>query len=147
MKIILTEEQFKRVILKKENLTEGVMWDRLRDKLYDLTIMVRGIGYNVRKLPNLYRLKKSGDEEGYKKEMDNLKSFVQNQLEEHPRYERRGMLKKVMRKLKKLDDLTYEEFDKDPSNFNKHQQNMLMKGMKVTDSGIERDLDRYKLDK
>jgi hypothetical protein len=79
--------------------------------------------------------------------MDNLKSFVQNQLEEHPRYERRGMLKKVMRALKKLDDLTYEEFDKDPSNFNKRQQNMLMKGMKVTDSGIERDLDRYKLDK
>jgi len=147
MKIILTETQFKRVILKKENLTEGVMWDRLRDKLYDLTIMVRSIGYNFRKLPNLYRLKKSGDEEGFKKEIDNLKSFVQNLLEKHPKYERRGMLKKVMRKLKELDDLTYEEFGKDPSKFNKNQQDMLMSKMKVTDYGIERDLDIYKLDK
>lgn len=147
MKIILTETQFKRVILKKENLTEGVMWDRLRDKLYDLTIMVRSIGYNFRKLPNLYRLKKSGDEEGFKKEIDNLKSFVQNLLDKHPRYENKGMLKKVMRKLKELDDLTYKEFDKDPSKFNKHQQDMLMSKMKVTDYGIERDLDIYKLDK
>ncbi len=146
-KIILTETQFKRVILKKEYLTEGVMWDRLRDKLYDLTIMVRSIGYNFRKLPNLYRLKKSGDEEGFKKEIDNLKSFVQNLLEKHPKYERRSLLKKVMRKLKELDDLTYEEFGKDPSKFNKNQQDMLMSKMKVTDYGIERDLDIYKLDK
>ena len=94
MKIILTETQFKRVILKKENLTEGVMWDRLRDKLYDLTIMVRSIGYNFRKLPNLYRLKKSGDEEGYKKEIDNLKSFVQNLLEKHPKIRKKGYVKK-----------------------------------------------------
>ena len=147
MKIILTETQFKRVILKKENLTEGVMWDRLRDKLYDLTIMVRSIGYNFRILPNLYRLKKSGDEEGFKKEIDNLKSFVQNLLDKHPRYERRSLLKKVMRKIKELDDLTYEEFGKDPSKFNKNQQDMLMSKMKVTDYGIERDLDIYKLDK
>lgn len=129
-----------------KNLTEGVMWDRLRDKLYDLAIMAKGIGYSVRKMPNLYKLKKSGDEEGYKKEMDNLKSFVQNKLEEHPRYEKRGMLKKVMRELKKLDDLAYEEFDKDPSKFNKHQQDMLLSKMKVTDSGLGRDLDMYKLE-
>ena len=57
------------------------------------------------------------------------------------------MLKKVMRKLKELDDLTYEEFGKDPSKFNKNQQDMLMSKMKVTDYGIERDLDIYKLDK
>ena len=130
----------------KKNLTEGVMWDKLRDKLHDLAIMAKSIGYSVRKIPNLYRLKKSGDEEGYKKEMNNLKSFVQNQLDEHPRYEKRGMLKKVMRELKKLDDLVYGEFDKDPSKFNKHQQDILLSKMKVTDSGIERDLGRYKLE-
>lgn len=130
----------------KKNLTEGVMWDKLRDKLHDLAIMAKSIGYSVRKIPNLYKLKKSGDEEGYKKEMNNLKSFVQNQLDEHPKYEKRGMLKKVMRELKKLDDLTYGEFDKDPSKFNKHQQDMLLSKMKVTDSGIERDLDMYKLE-
>jgi len=130
----------------KKNLTEGVMWDKLRDKLHDLAIMAKSIGYSVRKIPNLYKLKKSGDEEGYKKEMNNLKSFVQNQLDEHPRYEKRGMLKKVMRELKKLDDLVYGEFDKDPSKFNKHQQDILLSKMKVTDSGIERDLGRYKLE-
>ena len=78
--------------------------------------------------------------------MNNLKSFVQNQLDEHPRYEKRGMLKKVMRELKKLDDLVYGEFDKDPSKFNKHQQDILLSKMKVTDSGIERDLGTYKLE-
>ena len=130
----------------KKNLTEGVMWDKLRDKLHDLAIMAKSIGYSVRKIPNLYKLKKSGDEEGYKKEMNNLKSFVQNQLDEHPKYEKRGMLKKVMRELKKLDDLVYGEFDKDPSKFNKHQQDILLSKMKVTDSGIERDLDMYKLE-
>lgn len=130
----------------KKNLTEGVMWDKLRDKLHDLAIMAKSIGYSVRKIPNLYKLKKSGDEEGYKKEMNNLKSFVQNQLDEHPRYEKRGMLKKVMRELKKLDDLVYGEFDKDPSKFNKHQQDILLSKMKVTDSGIERDLGTYKLE-
>jgi hypothetical protein len=130
----------------KKNLTEGVMWDKLRDKLHDLAIMAKSIGYSVRKIANLYKLKKSGDEEGYKKEMNNLKSFVQNQLDEHPRYEKRGMLKKVMRELKKLDDLVYGEFDKDPSKFNKHQQDILLSKMKVTDSGIERDLGRYKLE-
>lgn len=130
----------------KKNLTEGVMWDKLRDKLHDLAIMAKSIGYSVRKIPNLYKLKKSGDEEGYKKEMNNLKSFVQNQLDEHPRYEKRGMLKKVMRELKKLDDLVYGEFDKDPSKFNKNQQDILLSKMKVTDSGIERDLDMYKLE-
>ena len=130
----------------KKNLTEGVMWDKLRDKLHDLAIMAKSIGYSVRKIANLYKLKKSGDEEGYKKEMNNLKSFVQNQLDEHPRYEKRGMLKKVMRELKKLDDLVYGEFDKDPSKFNKHQQDILLSKMKVTDSGIERDLGTYKLE-
>ena len=129
----------------KKKLKEGVMWDKLRDKLHDLAIMAKSIGYSVRKIPNLYKLKKSGDEEGYKKEMNNLKSFVQNQLDKHPKYEKRGMLKKVMRELKKLDDLVYGEFDKDPSKFNKHQQDILLSKMKVTDSGIERDLDMYKL--
>ena len=147
MKIILTETQFKRVILKKENLTEGVMWDRLRDKLYDLAINLKSVGYGFGKLPNIYRLKKSGDEEGYKKELYKIESFIQNQIDKHPRYERRSLLKKVMRKLKELDDLTYEEFGKDPSKFNKNQQDMLMSKMKVTDYGLERDLDIYKLDK
>ncbi len=36
----------------KKNLTEGVMWDKLRDKLYDLAIMAKSIGYSVRKIPN-----------------------------------------------------------------------------------------------
>lgn len=130
---------------KGNYITEGVMWDRFRDKLHNLAINLKSVGYGFGKLPNIYRLKKSGDEEGYKKELYKIESFIQNQIDKHPRYERRGMLKKVMRDLKKLDDLSYEEFDKDPSKFNKHQQDMLMKYMKVTDSGIERDLDKYKL--
>ena len=132
---------------KKKVLTEAALWDKIRDKWYELTTIAKGMGYALKNLPSLYSLKKKGNQEGYDKLLADIHAYAEKLIKEHPRHELRSSLQNIMYDLEKLDDLTYKEFDRDPSKFSPQQQDILMKGMKVTDKGVERDRDIYNLKK
>ena len=132
---------------KKKVLTEAVLWDKIRDKWFELTSIAKSMGYTLGKVPTLYSLKKKGDEEGYDKLIGDIHNYAERLFKKHPNHELKSKLQGVMYDLEKLDDLTYKEFDKDPSKFSPQQQDILMKGMKVTDQGVERDRDIYNLKK
>lgn len=132
---------------KRKVLTEAALWDKIRDKWFELTYMAKSMGYTLSKIPDLYSLKKKGDEEGYDKLIIDIQNYAKALLKNHPNHQFKSELQKVMYDLEKLDDLTYNEFEKDPSKFSPHQQDILLGGMKLTDKGVERDRDRYRIKK
>jgi hypothetical protein len=132
---------------KRKVLTEAALWDKIRDKWFELTYMAKSMGYTLSKIPDLYSLKKKGDEEGYDKLIIDIQNYAKALLEKHPNHQFKSELQKLMYDLEKLDDLTYNEFEKDPSKFSPHQQDILLGGMKLTDKGVERDRDHYRIKK
>jgi hypothetical protein len=130
---------------KKKILNENEIWDKIRDKWFDLTFIVKSMGYGLSKFPTLYSLKKKGDKEGYDKVIEDVYTYAEKLYKKHPNHDLKNKLQELMKDLEKLDDMTYQEFHKDPSKFSTHQQDILLKGMKVTDTGIERDLSMYRV--
>jgi hypothetical protein len=136
---------------KKNVLTEGEKWDKFRDLMYDYYLMTKNLvklGYEIPPFViKAYRLRKNPEKlkefaELWKKDMT---IYMEDLVKTHPEYYFKSKLNGLLQRLKELDDITYSEFEKNPKKFSSHQQDILLGGMKVTDSGIERDLDRYKL--
>jgi hypothetical protein len=136
---------------KKKVLTEGEKWDKFRDLMYDYYLMTKNLvklGYEIPPFViKAYRLRKNPEKlkefaELWKKDMT---IYMEDLVKTHPEYYFKSKLNGLLQRLKELDDITYSEFEKNPKKFSSHQQDILLGGMKVTDSGIERDLDRYKL--
>jgi hypothetical protein len=136
--------------IKSINIDESVkddilnIYDKLRDKLYTLYIVGKSLikfGYNF---PSLYRdfKKYKGDKDAlllviakYKAEME---SYMDDLYKKHPNYEMKRMLDGLTEELRKLEDITLDNFEKNPERFSKHQQDILLKSYDVTPTGVKR---------
>ena len=139
-KIKLTENDIKNIVL--EIINEGFL-DKIKDKWFELSTIIKYLGYSLPKLPSISRLKKNGNIEEYEQQMKEMTDFLKEMWKKHPEHDFNSKLKGFKSELRKLDDMAYDLFDKDPSEFAPHQQDILLKGLKVTDKGLERDLDIY----
>lgn len=111
--------------VKKKILTESVLWDKIRDKWFELTSISKSMGYGLGRIPSLYTLKKKGDQEGYDKIIEDIHGYAERLFKKHPSHELKSELQKLMYDLEKLDDL--------------------LQNMKVTDRGSQRGTDMYGL--
>ena len=57
-------------------------------------------------------------------------------MQTHPNYEFRRSLSGLLGKLDDLNKVTYDRFEKNPSQFSKHQQDILLNDLEVNDNGV-----------
>lgn len=151
MKVILTEEQFNRVILN-EGVVEVLqdIYDGIRDRGYNIFYVVKllgKLGYSIPKWTfkkEHKRLEGESDDEWsarIKKLMkDDVDRWLSIQEKKHPQYRVRRAISRVKKQLKELGDITYDKLATDPDNFSDFQKELLLKNLEVTDTGVGRKI-------
>ena len=151
MKVILTEEQFNRVILN-EGVVEVLqdIYDGIRDKGYNIFYVVKllgKLGYSIPKWTfkkEHKRLEGESDDEWsarIKKLMkDEVDRWLSIQEKNHPQYRVRRAISRVKKQLEELGDITYDKLATHPDNFSDFQKELLLKNLEVTDTGVGRKI-------
>ena len=148
MKVILTESQYNRVILN-EGVVEVLqnIYDGIRDKGYNIFYVVKLLGKLGYSIPKWYFKKELKRLEGesddvysarIKKLMkDEVDRWLSIQEKEHPQYRVRRAISRLKKELGGIEDVAYNTLAIQPDKFSSKQQEMLLKNLEVTDSGVE----------
>jgi hypothetical protein len=138
----------------KDNLTN--FYDTLRDKLYTLYFVGKTLGKYGYNLPSMIRdLKKhKGDKDALllvvAKYKADLHEYMDKLFKKHPEYR---FNRELDARLRELEELTLDNFEKYPERFTKKQQDILLKSYDINSTGVKRkggikgsDIDRLKED-
>jgi hypothetical protein len=132
-----TRHSIKEQLRKKKRLID--LYDRLRTLGMQLWSISKIFGKVFIHIPAILRLYSNADGEELKALGEYLQYYTKKTLDACPNYRYQRMLKSIGEKITELNNMTLDDFEKNPDRYSDHQKEILLKHYEITPDSLKRN--------